>query len=130
MSPLHSQNRHFDSRDPAHILLWSLPFLGPPIPLLSLRSGREGSSTTLIKSADDNNWAAGAADGTGEDREINEKGPGEFRKYGTGNNKMRFNAEECKGLQLAETVQNRGVEGEEGWGKAEMRRVRSLLKSK
>lgn len=100
MSPPHSQNRLFDSRDPVHILLWSLPFLGPPIPLLSLWSGREGSSNILIKSADDNNWAAGTANGTGDDEEINEKGPGEFRKYGTGNNKMRFDVEECKGLQL------------------------------
>lgn len=106
MSPPHSQNRLFDSHDPVHIVLWSLPFLDPPIPLLSLQSGREGSSTTLIKSADDNNWAAGAANGTGEDGEINEKGPGEFRKYGTGNNKMRFNAKECKGLQLQRTCRN------------------------
>lgn len=106
MSPPHSQNRLFDSHDPVHIVLWSLPFLDPPIPLLSLQSGREGSSTTLIKSADDNNWAAGAANGTREDGEINEKGPGEFRKYGTGNNKMRFNAKECKGLQLQRICRN------------------------
>lgn len=55
----------------------------------------KGSSTMLIKSADDNKLG-GAANSTRDDGEINEKGPGEFRKYGTGNNKMRFNAEECK----------------------------------
>lgn len=49
----------------------------------------------LIKSTDDNKLG-GAANSTREDGEINEKGLGEFRKYGTGNNKMRFNAEECE----------------------------------
>lgn len=49
----------------------------------------------LIKSADDSQWG-GATNSTREDGEINEKGPREFRKYGTGNNKMRFNAEERK----------------------------------
>ena len=58
-------------------------------------SGRKGSSTTLIKSADDNQ-PGGAVNSTREDEEINEEGPGEFRKYGTGNNKMRVDAEECK----------------------------------
>lgn len=49
----------------------------------------------LIKSADDSQWG-GVTNSTREDGEINEKGPGEFRKYGTGNNKMRLDAEERK----------------------------------
>lgn len=53
----------------------------------------------------------GAANGTGEDGEINEKGPGEFRKYGTGNNKMRLDVEECKGLQLQRMCRNIDWEG-------------------
>lgn len=71
------------------------PCWRPPAPPHGPRSGRKGSSTTLIKSADDNK-PGGAANSTREDGEINEKGPGEFRKYGTGNNKMRVDAEECK----------------------------------
>lgn len=59
----------------------------------SLEEG--GSSTMLIKSADDSQWG-GVTNSTREDGEINEKGPGEFRKYGTGNNKMRLDAEERK----------------------------------
>lgn len=65
----------------------------------------------LIKSADDNKLG-GAANSTREDGEINEEGPGEFRKYGTGNNKMRFNAEECKQLQLGGIIRNIDTGGE------------------
>lgn len=78
------------------LLSETLPETAHPSPQPSSLE-EKGSSTTLIKSADDNKLG-GAANGTREDGEINEKGPGEFRKYGTGNNKMRFKAEECKKL--------------------------------
>lgn len=86
-------------------------------PVLPETAGLEekGSSALLIKSADDNKLG-GSANSTREDRDINEKGPREFTKYGTGNHKMRFNAEECKELQLGGIIRNidPGGEGEAG----------------
>lgn len=69
----------------------------------------------LIKSAEDNRLGS-PANSTREDEEINEKGPGEFRKYGTGNNKMRLNVEECKSLQLGEIIRNMDQRGRLGKG--------------
>lgn len=92
MSRLRSQNRLFHSVSlHTHLEEPALPEAPPHGP----RSGRKGSSTTLIKSADDNK-PGDAVNSTREDEEINEEGPGELRKYGTGNNKMRVDAEECK----------------------------------